>query len=71
MRRQIFVTLLESMVLFDVMEVVSSDDYGSLHLHALDNPCQNPSSNAHITDERALFVNICTFCSLQDTIRCL
>ena len=69
MRRQIFVTLLESVVLLDVMEVVSSDHYSSLHLHALDNPRQNPTSNTHITSEWTLLINICAFYSLQSTIR--
>ena len=59
-------SLLETVVLFDVVEVVSSDDNGPLHLHALDNPSQDSSTDAHITSKGTLLVNVCTFTCLSN-----
>lgn len=58
--------LLESIVLLDVVEVVSPDDNGPLHLLALDNPSQDPSTNAHIPSKGALLVNVSTFSGLEE-----
>ena len=57
-------SLLETVVLLDVVEVVSSNDDGPFHLHALDNPCQDSSTDTHIASERALLVYVGAFNSL-------
>ena len=57
-------SLLKPVVLLDVVEVVSSNDNGPLHLHALDNPCQDSTTDAHIASEWTLLVYVCAFNSL-------
>ena len=57
-------SLLKTVVLFDVVEVVSSDDNGPLHLHALYNACQDSTTDTDIASEGTLLVNVCTFTRL-------
>ena len=57
-------SLLKSVVLLDVVKVVSPNDDGPLHLLALDNSRQDPPSDADITSERTLLVNVCPLNSL-------
>ena len=54
-------SLLEPVVLLDVVEVVSSNNDGPFHLHALDNACQDSPTDAHIASERTLFIYVGTF----------
>ena len=58
-------SLLESVVLLDVVEIVSPDDDSPLHLLALDNASQDPSANAHISSKWTLLVDVCSFTSLE------
>ena len=69
MYRNGFVSLLKSVVLFDVVKVVSPNDNGPLHLLALDDSRQNPPPDADITSERTLLVNVCPLSSLENYIR--
>ena len=62
---EILVSLLVALVLPNVVQVVSSDDNGTFHLHALDNSSQDPTTNRHIASERALLVNVCSLNSLE------
>lgn len=48
MHRRILVTLLETVVLLDVVEVVLTDDDGVLHLGRLDHPRDQLAPNVHI-----------------------
>lgn len=64
MHRERLVSLLESFILLNVVEVISPDDNGSLHLLALHNPCQDPPSNAHISSKWTLLVDVCAFTGL-------
>ncbi len=57
---------LKSVVLLDVMEVVSSDDNSALHLNALDHSRQDSATDAHITSEGTLLVNERPFCCLGE-----
>ncbi len=57
-------SLLESIVLLDVMEVVASNDNGSPHLHAPDNASQYTTSDTDITSEWTLLVDVRAFYSL-------
>ena len=54
-------SLLESVVLLDVVEVVSSNDDGPFHLHTLDDASQDSPTDAHIASERTLLVYVGTF----------
>ena len=58
-------SLLEAVVLPDVMEVVSADDDRPLHLLALNYASQDSPPDAHIASERALLVDVCSFTCLQ------
>merc|ERR1712188_65693 len=60
--RQCFVAFLISLILLDIMKVITSKNNSSLHLHALDNPSQNTASNTDITSERTFLVNVGAFC---------
>ena len=53
--------LLKSVVLFDVMKVVTPDHNRTFHFHTCYNASQNTAADAHIPCERALLVNIGTF----------
>jgi len=55
------VTLLESVELLDVVQVVASDDDGSLHLGGDAHALQDRSTNADIPGEWALLVHEMTF----------
>lgn len=59
--REILVSLLKTVVLLDVVEVVSSYDNCPLHLHALDNTSQDSTTDANIARERTLLVNVRSF----------
>ena len=54
-------SFLKAAVLFDVVEVVSSNDDGPFHLHALDDSSEDSPTDAHIASERALLVYVGTF----------
>ena len=64
MSRQVLVSLFKTIVLPDVMEIISSYDNGSFHLHALCYASQYTSTNTDITSEWTLLVNIVAFYSL-------
>ncbi len=58
-------SLLETVVLLDVVQVVTADDNSPLHLHLLDNSGKNSTTNGDITSEGALLVNIGSLNSLK------
>ena len=58
MSRQILMSFLKSVVLLNVVKIVTADDDRPLHLHLLDNPSQNTTSNADIASEGALLVDV-------------
>ncbi len=51
-------SLLISVILFDEMDIVSSNDNGVSHLCGNHNTLEDFSSNANIACERTLFINI-------------
>ena len=57
----VLVAFLETTVLFDVMQVVSSDHNRALHLCRDDEAFQDSSSNRDVACERALSVHIVSF----------
>lgn len=50
--------LLVSLVLADVMEVISADDDGAIHLGRFDTAGKDASTDGDITSEWALVVNV-------------
>ena len=54
-------SLLESVVLGDVVQVISSQDHGSGHLGGKDNTLEDSSSDGDIGGEWALVVDIVSF----------
>ena len=54
-------SFLKAAVLLDVVEVVSSNDDGPFHLHALDNASKDSPTDAHIASEWTLLVYVRTF----------
>ena len=51
------------------MKVVSANDDGSLHLHFQHHSTKDSSSDAYISSEGALPVNVVAFDSLEDGIQ--
>lgn len=65
MRTDILVSLLVSRVFRDKVEVLSSNDDGSLHLGTHNDTGKNSSTNGHRgRGEGTFLVNVCTFDSL-------
>ena len=58
--RQILVSLLESIVLLDVVQVVSTDHDGALHFLLDHDALQNAASYGDQAGERALLVDVVT-----------
>ena len=54
------VSLLISVVLLYVVQVVASDHYGPFHLHLGHHAAQNTPSNAHVACKGALLVDVCS-----------
>lgn len=60
-------SLFKSVVFVDVMQVVTSDDNGALHLHFADNTCEDAATNGNVTAEGTLLVDVGTFNRLKKT----
>lgn len=60
MGSQVLVSLLISVVFWDVVEVVSSDDDGSVHLGGHNGTGKNSASDGDLTNKWALLVNVGT-----------
>lgn len=54
----VLVSLLVSVVLWNVVQVVSSDDDGTVHLGGDNDTSQNLTTNGNQTGERTLLVNV-------------
>lgn len=67
MHRHVPVALLETAVLANVMQIVTSDDNRTLHLQLLHNAGENAAANAHVAGERALLVDVGAIDRLQNT----
>lgn len=64
MDRHVTMSLLKTVVLLDVVKVITTDDDSPLHLHLLDDTSKNSTTNGNITSEWALLVNVGTLNSL-------
>jgi hypothetical protein len=58
MHREVRMSLSESVILLDVMEVISSNNDGSIHLARDNHTLQDLTSDRHIASERTLLVYI-------------
>jgi hypothetical protein len=58
--RQVRVTLLETVVLLDKVQVIPADDNGALHLGGGNDTAQNATADGDIANEGALLVNVGT-----------
>lgn len=63
--RHVLMSLLKTVVLADVMQVIPPDDNGPLHLHLGHHTGQNPASDGHVSSERAFLINISAFNSIS------
>lgn len=61
MSSNVLMSFLVSVVLFDVVQIVSSDDYGVSHFSRNADSSQNSSSDLDISSKWALLVDICSF----------
>lgn len=61
-------SLFETVVLLDVVKIVTADDDGPLHLHLLNDSCENSSTNRNISSEGAFFVNVRALNSLYTEV---
>ena len=48
MNRHVLVSLLESVVLLDIMEIITSDNHGSVHLHLGDDSGQDTTTDGNL-----------------------
>jgi len=58
MRRDVLVSLLVSVVLLDVVQVVTANDDGAVHLGRDHGAAEDATTNAHVAGERALLVDV-------------
>ena len=58
MGRKVVMSLLESVILLDVMKVISSQDDGVSHLGGKDDTFTDSSSDRNVRSEWAFFVNV-------------
>lgn len=65
MHRNVSVSLLKSVVLLDVVKIVSPYDYRPLHLLTLYNASKDSSTDTNIAGEWTLLINVLSFSGLQ------
>jgi hypothetical protein len=70
MDRHVAVPLLKTVVFANVVQVITSDDEGALHLQLLDDTSQDATSDRDIASEGALLVNVASLNSLGQGIYC-
>jgi len=61
MDAHIAMTLLKTVVLSNVMQIIPAYNYSTLHLHLLYNTSENASSNRHIASEWTFLIDIGSF----------
>lgn len=58
MNAHVSVSLLETAVFANEMQVITTNDDGSLHLHLADDTCQDTATDGAHTSERAFLVDV-------------
>ena len=61
-------TLLETVVLLNVVQVVTTDDDSAMHLSRDDHSSQDSPTNRNAASERALLINVSTFDGLLGSL---
>ena len=61
MSSKILVSLFVTVVFWNVVQVISSDDDGTLHLGAHDDTSQDTTTNGDVAGEWTFFVNVSSF----------
>ena len=61
MDRHVTMSFLEAVVLFNIVEIVTTDHDSPLHFHLLDDSSENSSSDRNIPSEGAFLVNVSSF----------
>ena len=64
MHRHVFMSLFKSVVFSDIVQIISSNNNGPLHLHLGNDPCQDTPSDANVAGEWTFSVDIVAFLSL-------
>ena len=64
MHRHIFMSLFKSVVFSDIVQIISSNNDGPLHLHFGHDSCQDTPSDAHVAGEWTFSVDIVAFLCL-------
>lgn len=67
MHAHISMTFLKTIVFPYVMEIIPPDNNRSLHLHFLNNTCENSSPDRHVAREWTFFVDVSSLNSLKST----
>ena len=63
----ILVSLFETVVFLDVVQVISTDNGRLVHLQFGDNSGQDATTDGHLSDEGTLLVDVVTFAGLKYT----
>jgi len=58
MDRDVVMALFEPVVLFDIVQVVTSDDNRPAHFSRDDNALENPAADGHVAGEGAFLVDV-------------
>ena len=58
MHRHVLVTLLESVVLANVVKVITTDNDGPAHLHFGNNAGEDATTDVHVASEGTFLVNV-------------
>ncbi len=66
MYRHILVPLLESIILFDVMKVIPTNNNCTLHFHFLHHSGQYSAANGNVAGERTFLIDIGSFNRLNE-----
>jgi len=59
--RQVLVSFLEALIFTNIVQVVTTNDYCSLHLHLENNASQDTTTDADIASEWTFLVDVRTF----------
>jgi len=65
MDTHITMTLLKTVILSNIMQIIPANNYSTLHLHLLYNASKDTSSNRYIACEGTLLIDISSLESLQ------
>lgn len=64
MNRHVLMTLLETIVFTNIMQIITTDDNGTLHLLLHHNTSQDSTTNGDIASKWALLINVIAIDSL-------